>query len=341
MCVTISTCHAAGTPKFPAVLIFGDSTVDSGNNNYVSTVFRSNHSPYGADFVNNVATGRFSDGRLVPDFLVSELGIKQLLPPFLDPTLTDDEIRTGVCFASAGSGFDKLTTSVSGVITVSQQIGMFQNYTDRLKGIAGEGEATRIINNALILISAGTNDFVFNFYDLPTRRTQYNISEYQDFLLQKLQDLLKGIYDLGGRKIAVAGLAPIGCIPLQITAKFNNPKNRACINEQNSDAMVYNSKLEKMLTGLQESFHGSRIVYGNLYDPVMDMINNPQKYGFEETLKGCCGTGFIESGPLCNKLTSTCKDSSKFLFWDAIHPTEAAYHPVAEYILETVVPKLY
>ncbi|KAK6133482.1 hypothetical protein DH2020_032775 [Rehmannia glutinosa] len=46
-----------------AVLVFGDSTVDPGNNNYVNTLFKSNFAPYGRNFVNRVPTGRFTDGR--------------------------------------------------------------------------------------------------------------------------------------------------------------------------------------------------------------------------------------------------------------------------------------
>lgn len=51
------------------VLIFGDSTVDSGNNNYINTPFRSNFPPYGSDFDNRSPTGRFTDGRLVTDYI--------------------------------------------------------------------------------------------------------------------------------------------------------------------------------------------------------------------------------------------------------------------------------
>jgi len=43
---------------------------------------------------------------------VSYLGLKELLPPYLDPNLSDKEIVTGVSFASAGSGFDPLTPTL-------------------------------------------------------------------------------------------------------------------------------------------------------------------------------------------------------------------------------------
>lgn len=51
-----------------AIFVFGDSTVDPGNNNYIGTSFRSDFPPYGRDFVNHIPTGRFTNGRLVTDF---------------------------------------------------------------------------------------------------------------------------------------------------------------------------------------------------------------------------------------------------------------------------------
>lgn len=52
--------------------IFGDSYVDAGNNNYIITTsdFQANFPPYGESFFpNRIATGRFTDGRNIPDFL--------------------------------------------------------------------------------------------------------------------------------------------------------------------------------------------------------------------------------------------------------------------------------
>lgn len=55
--------------SIPAAFVFGDSTVDSGNNDFIMTPFKSNFPPYGKDFQNHIATGRFTNGRLVTDFL--------------------------------------------------------------------------------------------------------------------------------------------------------------------------------------------------------------------------------------------------------------------------------
>jgi hypothetical protein len=51
------------------MLVFGDSTVDPGNNNRLQTVMRANFLPYGASFLGGRPTGRFSNGRLITDIL--------------------------------------------------------------------------------------------------------------------------------------------------------------------------------------------------------------------------------------------------------------------------------
>lgn len=65
---------AAGERKSPvsAIFAFGDSTVDTGNNNYIATPLKSNFLPYGRDFFNHMPTGRFTNGKLIPDFVGKE-----------------------------------------------------------------------------------------------------------------------------------------------------------------------------------------------------------------------------------------------------------------------------
>ncbi|KAG5233508.1 GDSL esterase/lipase [Salix suchowensis] len=328
-----SISEAATLPKFSGILIFGDSTVDTGNNNYVKTVFRSDHPPYGRDFPDHVPTGRFSNGKLIPDLAASILGMKETVPPFLNRSLTDDDIRTGVCFASAGSGYDDMTTAATGAIPLDEQLELFKSYITRLKGIVGEEEARKILGGALIIVSSGTNDLVYNYYDIPTRRYQFNtVSGYHDFLLNSLRSFVQELYNHGGRLMAIAGLPPIGCLPVQIVTRYGSSGTPACLEDQNLDCQTYNKKLNRLLTQLQPSLPGSRIIYADIYDPLSDMVSQPQKYGFVETHRGCCGTGVVEAGSTCNKVTPTCGNASRFMFWDAIHPSESAYKFLTEYL---------
>lgn len=99
--------------KVSSIIVFGDSSVDSGNNNFLSsTLLKSNFKPYGRDFYGGVPTGRFSNGRIPTDFISEAFGLKKTIPPYLDPSYTIQDFATGVCFASAGTGYDNATSDV-------------------------------------------------------------------------------------------------------------------------------------------------------------------------------------------------------------------------------------
>ncbi|KAE8724254.1 GDSL esterase/lipase [Hibiscus syriacus] len=57
-----------GAPQVPCFFIFGDSLVDNGNNNRLSSLAKANYMPYGIDFPNG-PTGRFSNGRTTVDVI--------------------------------------------------------------------------------------------------------------------------------------------------------------------------------------------------------------------------------------------------------------------------------
>lgn len=52
-----------------AFFVFGDSLVDSGNNNYLATTARADSPPYGIDYPTRRPTGRFSNGLNIPDII--------------------------------------------------------------------------------------------------------------------------------------------------------------------------------------------------------------------------------------------------------------------------------
>lgn len=70
----------------------------------------------------------------------------------------------------------------------------------------------------------------------------------------------------------------MGCLPIQMTAKFRNIL-RFCLEQENRDSVLYNQKLQKLLPQMEASLTGSKILYANVYDPMMDIIQNPSKHG--------------------------------------------------------------
>ena len=52
-----------------AVIAFGDSNVDNGNNNDIVTVGKANFLPYGTDFEGGKPTGRYTNGKSLSDIM--------------------------------------------------------------------------------------------------------------------------------------------------------------------------------------------------------------------------------------------------------------------------------
>lgn len=322
-----------------AIFVFGDSTVDPGNNNYVETLFRSDFPPYGRDFLQHRSTGRFTNGRLPTDFIASYLGLKEEIPPYLDKELSDEDLMTGVSFASAGSGYDPLTPTISKVIEMPKQLDYFRDYMKRIELKMGQKRTQDLITKSGVVISAGTNDFIVNYFSLPFQRQKYDVQQYQQFLLTKLQDLVKGLWELGVRKIAVVGLPPMGCLPIIITLYSpHGLQQRGCVDKFDSVAREYNLKLQKELGSMQMDFakEGGKVAYVDIYQPLMDMIQRPSKFGFEKSTNGCCGTGLFEASFLCNPKSLACPDASKYVFFDSIHPTEKTYYLIFTSVRKTV-----
>lgn len=57
--------------------------------------------------------------------------------------------------------------------------------------------------------------------------------------------------------------------------------------------------------------------------------------GFVEATKGCCGTGRVETTTLlCNPNSlGTCSNASSYVFWDSVHPSEAANQVLADALI--------
>ncbi|KAJ8490631.1 hypothetical protein OPV22_012352 [Ensete ventricosum] len=130
-------------------------------------------------------------------------------------------------------------------------------------------------------------------------------------------------------------------LPLQITLKamvfIDHTPRRSCVVAQNNDAAAACSN--PPVDALRASLVRGWFVYVDIYTPLMDMIQNPKRYGFESTTLACCRTGTVEVGPLCNALTPVCSAPSSFMFWDSVHPSEATYIALAEQMIQEVLPK--
>ncbi|GAV69757.1 Lipase_GDSL domain-containing protein, partial [Cephalotus follicularis] len=354
-----------------AFFVFGDSLVDNGNNNYLATTARADAPPYGIDYPTHRPTGRFSNGLNIPDVMSEQLGMRPTLP-YMSPELDGETLLVGANFASAGIGILNDTgIQFVNIIKITSQLRFFEQYQQRLSAIIGVESAKRLVNEALVLISLGGNDFVNNYFLLPfsPRSREFSLADYVAYLITEYKKILARLHKLGARRVLVTGTGPLGCVPAELA---QHSINGECASELQRAAALYNPQLVQMINDLNRQMGATPVFYSaNAFEMHMDFINDPQAYGIDASLfedsslldilcfrsslassdlsflfsfgsraprfvtskVACCGQGPYNGLGLCTPLSNLCADRNQYAFWDAFHPSEKANRILAQQIL--------
>ncbi|KAI3930605.1 hypothetical protein MKX01_037051 [Papaver californicum] len=335
-----STCVCKGDEISGSSFIFGDSLVDAGNNNYLSSLSKADIKPNGIDFKlsNGNPTGRYTNGRTIADIVGEELGQPTYAIPFLSPNATGKAILNGVNYASGGGGILNETGRIFvNRLSMDIQVDYFNITRKQLDGLIGSSKAREfLMKKAIFSVTVGSNDFLNN-YLLPLLSIRERLSESPEalinHLINNLRNQLTRLYKLDARKFVVANVGPLGCIPYQKT--INQLNADQCVELPNKLALQYNGRLKDLLTELNENLPGSRFLLANVYDLVSDLIVNYVKYGFKTASAACCGNGGQFSGIIpCGPQSTMCRERSKHVFWDPYHPSEAANLIVARQLID-------
>ncbi|CAN7030845.1 hypothetical protein BRARA_H00679 [Brassica rapa] len=315
-----------------AFLVFGDSLVDNGNNDFLVTTARADNYPYGIDFPTHLPTGRFSNGLNIPDLISEHLGQASPLP-YLSPMLKKDKLLIGANFASAGIGILNDTgIQFLNIIRITKQLEYLEQYKVRVSGLVGEEEMERLVNGALVLITLGGNDFVNNYYLVPfsARSRQFSLPDYVVYVVSEYRKVLRKMYDLGARRVLVTGTGPMGCVPAELAQRSRTGE---CSTELQRAASLFNPQLVQMINDLNNEVGSSAFIAANTQQMHMDFISDPQAYGFVTSKVACCGQGPYNGIGLCTPLSNLCPNRDLFAFWDPFHPSEKASRIIAQQIL--------
>ncbi|KAL4609729.1 hypothetical protein ACB092_08G002200, partial [Castanea dentata] len=349
---TLGLGHLCLPEEHVALFIFGDSVFDAGNNNYINTItdYQANYEPYGENFF-KYSTGRFSDGRIIPDF-IAEFANLPFITPYPHPGY--HRYTDGANFASAGAVVYNLillreyitvcaflvnTTlylnliKEPSVIDLKSQLNNFKNLESLLSKELGDAEAKKLLFRAVYIINVGSNDYAIPFTRNSSIFQSYTPEEYVDMVISNLTFVIEEIYKKGGRKFGFPNLPPLGCLPL---ARALIPGNTgACKQELTALAILHNKALSEVLQKLENELNGFKYSITDTYTILSERINSPLKYGFKEGNIACCGIGPYKGINSCGGKRSVkeyelCENASEYLFFDTGHLSEKAYQQFAE-----------
>ncbi|EFJ37027.1 hypothetical protein SELMODRAFT_403921 [Selaginella moellendorffii] len=292
-------CHASGLVDHHhrhhdkagvhALFVFGDSIVDPGNNNNLDTIAKANHLPYGFKFKGHEASGRFCDGKLAVDLVAEHLGL-----PYPPPYSPNSSAATqGMNFGSATSGILN-STGMGSILSLSTQVDLFSHVA---KGLPRD-----LIASSIFYISTGNNDMAS--------------IEPMHTIISQFHAQLERLYDLGARKFVVVGILNVGCVPA-------TQLGDSCTELGEWMTKRFNEQLQTMLEEMRTSHQGFTPIYANAAGIMDEVMRDPAAFGMSNVHHGCCPSSSIIPFMFCYPGAFHCKDSSKYMFWDLVHPTEA------------------
>lgn len=305
------------------LFVFGDSYADTGN--LRKLLAKSWKEPYGITFPGK-PTGRFSDGRVLTDYLASLVGLKSPIP-YRWRKIGLKALRNGINFAYGGTGvFNTLVP----LPNITSQIDLFEQVIEQ--GVY----SLQDIQRSIAVVSIAGNDYITY---LANNGSINGIEDFITTLINQLSLDLKRINDLGVRKIAVTGIEPLGCLP-SIAATSSYQK---CNDTANEASVFHNLLLEEAVANLNK-VNTTTIVILDLYQAFMSILQNSSSQGrwkFESPLKPCCNP--ISSAHDCGsvdengkKMYTVCEDPESAFFWDSVHPSQMGWNAISSSLKATL-----
>ncbi|XP_058740677.1 GDSL esterase/lipase At5g45670-like [Vicia villosa] len=320
--VLLAACHmqhCVNSSQVPCLFIFGDSFSDSGNNNYIDTVAKSDYLPFGIDFPTG-PTGRATNGRTKADIIGELLGFEKFIPPFANTTGYD--ILKGVNYASSSGGIRYETGKKTAInnIYLGLQLQNHKIIVSRIVAkLGGLSQAKDHLSKCLYYVYIGTNDYALNYFQpqyYSTSKT-YTPEQYAQVLIDQLSTYLQALHKNYARKLILVGLDKIGCAPLSII----DEGKPGCVEKQNAAALIFSQKLKNLVNDFNALLIYSKTIFINTTAVALD-----NSTGFTVTNVSCCitkGNGF------CFPDSIPCFNRNEYVYFDGIHPTEAANNLVA------------
>ncbi|GMY26332.1 GDSL esterase/lipase At3g26430-like [Fagus crenata] len=337
--------------NFPAIFNFGDSNSDTGG---LSAAFGQAPPPNGETYFHSPA-GRYSDGRLVIDFLAESLGLPYL-SAYLDSV--GSNFSHGANFATAGSTIRPQNTTMSqsgySPISLDVQFVQFSDFHRRSQIFNKQGGVfekllpkENYFSQALYTFDIGQNDLTAGY---KLNMTTEQVKAYVPDLLGQLSNTIRNVYGQGGRSFWVHNTGPVGCLPYVLDRYLITAAQvdkYGCASPFNEVAQYFNRKLKEAVVQLRKDLPEATIIYVDVYSVKYTLITQAKKYGFEHPLVACCGHGgkynynrLVKCGAkkiIDGKeilIANSCKDPSVRISWDGTHFTEAANKWIFEQIAD-------
>ncbi|KAJ7520419.1 hypothetical protein O6H91_19G005400 [Diphasiastrum complanatum] len=329
---------------FGFLVAFGDSLTDTGNAQRIFPLQqrRAGMHPYGQTFFRRPCD-RFSDGRLLIDFIAQALQL-----PFLDPYVkgAGSSFLHGVNLATSGA----TVTNVTFLVPYTLKVQLY--WLKKVKANIVQSLQSPVVlqslptldsfNKALYVVWIGGNDYNAQFFIHGMKIDELMKSVRR--VINTMSSDLEVLYQEGARAILVVNLPPVGCTPQLLTfvrGHSDEYDSVGCYKPFNKVLQAHNALLRELLRNLTQLHPDAAFIYADYYSIAYHILQHPSNYGMFDVLNSCCGAGGSYNFNITTQcgmsielnaslpIPVACLNPAIFSNWDGIHPTEALTQIVA------------
>ncbi|XP_065857723.1 GDSL esterase/lipase At5g03610-like [Euphorbia lathyris] len=292
------------------LFVFGDSYADTGN--IRKSMANSWKLPYGITFPGKPA-GRFSDGRVLTDYLARFIGVKSPIP-YRWRKYAVNRMKYGMNFAYGGTGVFNTFVAEPNMTT---QIDLLQQMINQKVYTSYD------LQSSAALVSLAGNDY--STY-LARNGSAQGFEGFITQVVNQLAENIKQINRMGVKKLVITSLQPIGCLP----ETTYDSSFRQCNSTQNQLVNFHNLLLQQALANFRNQTKDSTFLVLDLYSAFTTVLGSSK---FMNPLKPCCyGISKEYSCGSLNekgqKMYTMCPNPQNSFFWDTVHPTQAGWRSI-------------
>ncbi len=288
----------ADPADYNRVIAFGDSLQDNGNL-YKNTTPAQPPAPY--------YNGRFSNGPTWIELLSNPAKSGNPSWSSMD-TFWSPPSFTGI--PNTGSTTQNVNAAVGGAGTVpGSSLNPVPSVQLQINTFAAAGGTFGA--NDLVSIQGGANDFIKFFTNNPTPTAAEITTQAITTGGNEASNIRLAIQD-GAKTILVSNLPNLGATPYGLAL---SPAGGMLA------SVTYNATLNTATQQLAAANPSVNLVQMDWYGALNVILANPAAFGFTNTTQGC-----VNVGAAC-----IATNAQGYLFWDSVHPTEAAQQLLARY----------
>ncbi|KAJ1432144.1 SGNH hydrolase superfamily [Sesbania bispinosa] len=306
-----------------AFYVLGDSSVDCGDNTLFYPLFHGRLSLYSCNG---------SDSTLLPQLLAEKIGLTSIRP-FYGQNGSLEEVLGGLNFGSTQATI--MNQGSYSHQSLNQQLRQVSESMQLLQLQLKEDTALQFTRSSIFFLSFGKEDYIDLFLGNSSNQMfNQGAHHFATILVNQMINAVRYLYNANVRKIICLGILPLGCTPrIAWESNYTSPEDyggNGCVEHVNEWVLEYNILMDEHMAKLNTEFSDAKLVFCDVYNGTMEIINNPMLYGFEDVESACCGLGLNGAVIGCISMDMSCHQASTHVWWDMFNPTPAVNSILAD-----------